>query len=287
MSGGLTRAGREASLYAGFFDFIEREIIMKTSGNTILITGGSSGIGFEFAKQLLASGNTVVATGRDEDKLRAVKSKLPGLNIVKSDVSRPEEIEALLKAVTKDFPKLNVLVNNAGVMRTINMHDDGVALEGLTQEIDINLKGPMRMAKAFLPHLKKQDAAAIVNVTSGLAFVPLPISPVYCATKAGLHSFTQSLRVQLKNTKVQVFEVAPPATATELLADMNQDDMKGVAIMKVEDMVADSIKGLAADRLEIRPGQANSLKLMSRVAPEFILKQMSRSVDRMLSQTGR
>ena len=258
---------------------------MKTSGNTILITGGSSGIGFEFAKQFLALDNVVIATGRDEKKLAKAKSLLPKLHILKSDVGQPAEIEALRAQVLAEFPKLNVLLNNAGVMRTINLHDD-VALENLTQEIDINLKGPIRMAKAFLAHLKKQETAAIVNVTSGLAFVPLPISPVYCSTKAGLHSFSQSLRVQMKNTRVKVFEVAPPATATELLADMNQEDMKGVSIMKVDDMVTASIAGMAADRLEIRPGQANQLKFMSRLAPEFILKQMSRSVDRLLAQTA-
>ena len=260
---------------------------MKISGNTILITGGSSGIGFEFAKQLLALGNTVIVTGRDEKKLQKVKSQLPDVHLIKSDVSRPAEIETLCGKVIAEFPKLNVLVNNAGIMQTINIHDEGESLENLTQEIDINLKGPIRMARAFLPHLKKQAAAAIVNVTSGLAFVPLPISPVYCATKAGLHSFSLSLRVQLKNTQVKVFEVAPPATATELLADMNQEDMKGVAIMKVDEMVKASIKGIEADRLEIRPGQANALKFMSRFAPEFILKQMSKSVDRMLNQTSR
>jgi uncharacterized oxidoreductase len=169
-------------------------------------------------------------------------------------------------------------------MQSINMHDDGVNLESLTQEIDINLKGPIRMAKAFLPHLKKQADAAIVNVTSGLAFVPLPTSPVYCSTKAGLHSFSLSLRVQLKNTRVKVFEVAPPATDTELLSASNREDMKGVSIMKVDDMVAESIRGFEADRMEIRPGQANSLKFMSRVAPEFILKQLSKPVDRMLRE---
>ena len=255
---------------------------MKTNGNTILITGGSSGIGFEFAKQLLSRGNTVIVTGRDEKKLQKIKAQLPGVHVIKSDVSQPAEIESLRMRVLAEFPKLNVLVNNAGIMHTINMHDGGVDLESLTQEIDINLKGPIRMAKAFLPHLKNQAEAAIVNVTSGLAFVPLPISPVYCATKAGLHSFSLSLRVQLKNTQVKVFEVAPPATATELLSDMNQEDMKGVAIMKVDDMVEASIKGIEADQLEIRPGQANALKFMSRFAPEFILKQMSKPVDRML-----
>jgi uncharacterized oxidoreductase len=115
-----------------------------------------------------------------------------------------------------------------------------------------------------------------------MAFVPLPISPVYCATKAGLHSFTESLRVQLKSTKVKVFDLAPPATQTELLSDFNFEDMKGVTIMNVEDMVKVAVKGMQTDRFEIRPGQANQLKMMSRVAPGFILKQMSRSVDRML-----
>jgi len=130
--------------------------------------------------------------------------------------------------------------------------------------------------------LKTKSEAAIMNVSSGLAFVPLPISPVYCATKAGLHSFTESLRVQLKRTKVKVFELAPPATQTELLDDFNFEDMKGVSIMKVEDMVKVAIEGMQTDQFEIRPGQANQLKMMSRVAPGFILKQMSRSVDRML-----
>jgi uncharacterized oxidoreductase len=133
-----------------------------------------------------------------------------------------------------------------------------------------------------LPHLKTKSGAAIMNVSSGLAFVPLPISPVYCATKAGLHSFTESLRVQLKSTKVKVFDLAPPATQTELLSDFNVEDMKGVTIMKVDDMVKVAVKGMQTDRFEIRPGQANQLKIMSRVAPGFILKQMSRSVDRML-----
>ena len=122
-----------------------------------------------------------------------------------------------------------------------------------------------------------------MNVSSSLAFVPLPISPVYCATKAGLHSFTESLRVQLKNTKVKVFDLAPPATQTELLGDFDVvEDMKGASIMKVEDMVKVAVNGMKTDRFEIRPGQANLLKWMSRLAPGFILKQMSRSVDRML-----
>src|SRR5258707_10048431 len=151
-----------------------------------------------------------------------------------------------------------------------------------TEQFREVLKRPIRMVKQFLPHLKTKSEAAIMNVSSGLAFVPLPISPVYCATKAGLHSFTESLRVQLKNTKVKVFDLAPPAIQTELLGGFDVEDMKGASIMKVEDMVQVAVKGMQTDRFEIRPGQANQLQMMSRVAPGFILKQMSRSVDRML-----
>lgn len=259
---------------------------MNIGGNTVLITGGSRGIGFEFAKQLAAAGCTVIATGRDEARLKKAQELLPALKTIKSDASRAEDVAALLKTVTERFPKLNVLINNAGVMDRINLHDEGADLDALTREIDVNLKGPIRMAKAFLPHLKKQERAAIVNVSSGLAFVPLPTSPVYCATKAGLHSFTLSLRVQLKNTRVQVFEVAPPATSTELLAHADEADMKGVSIMATDAMVAESIAGLASDKLEITPGQAKQLKFMNRVAPQFILNQLSKPVDRMLAKTA-
>lgn len=122
-----------------------------------------------------------------------------------------------------------------------------------------------------------------MNVSSGLAFVPLPMSPVYCATKAGLHSFTLSLRVQLKKTNIKVFELAPPATQTELLSDWDPQDMKGISVMKVEQMVTAAVKGMQNDQFEIRPGQANQLKMMSRLAPQFILNQLSKPVERMLA----
>lgn len=255
---------------------------MKLDGNTILITGGASGIGFELAKELEKRGNTVIITGRDQAKLRRAKEPLPRLHTIQSDVSRVEDIEALYKKVVADFPKLNMLINNAGVMKRINLHKEEGTLEDLTNEIDINLKGPVRMVRRFLTHLKKMPAAAIINISSGLAFVPLPISPVYCATKAALHSFSLSLRAQLKNTNVKVFEIAPPATQTDLLGAFAAEDMKGVPIMKVDELIRQSLAGLASDRLEIRPGQSNQLRLMNRLAPNFIQAQLSKSVDRML-----
>jgi uncharacterized oxidoreductase len=255
---------------------------MKLRSNTILITGGASGIGYQLTTQLTALGNTILITGRDQAKMDRAKAALPTIHTFRSDVSDPKAIATLYDKVTTQFPELNMLINNAGIMREINVHDTAGGLEDITREIEINLSGPIRMVKQFLPHLKTQSGAAIMNVSSGLAFVPLAISPVYCAAKAGLHSFTESLRVQLKHTNVKVFELAPPATHTALLDDFNPEDMKGASIMKVEDMVKVAVKGMQTDRFEIRPGQANQLKMMSRVAPGFILKQMSRSVDRML-----
>lgn len=258
---------------------------MQLSKNTILITGGTSGIGFEMVKQLSALNNTIIVTGRDQARLDKTKKQFPQIHTIQSDVSDPKAIQALFDKVTKEFPDLNILINNAGIMKGINFHDSSDDLNELTKEIDINLHGPIRMAKKFLPHLKKKQAAAIVNVSSGLAFVPLPTSPVYCATKAALHSFTLSLRVQLKNTSVKVFELAPPATETELLGSFDSEDMKGISIMKVDKMVNVFVSGMQNDQFEIRPGQSNQLKFMSRVAPQFILNQMSKPIDRMLSST--
>lgn len=253
---------------------------MNLSGNTILITGGSSGIGFEMAKEFLKRNNKIIITGRNEKKLQEVKEKLDGVVAIKSDVGNPDDIKKVYLQVKKEFPDLNILINNAGIMTTINLQDHQLSANDLTNEIDINIKGIIWMNDAFLPLLKENKNAAIINVSSGLAFVPLPISPVYCATKAALHSYTLSLRAQLRNTDIKVFELAPPATKTELLAGANEEDMKGITIMPVEDLVADFLKGFSKDKYEICPGQASQLKFMSRYFPGFILKQMSKTVDR-------
>jgi uncharacterized oxidoreductase len=170
-----------------------------------------------------------------------------------------------------------VLINNAGIMRKINLQDTGNDLEDIGREIETNLLGPVCMVKQFPPQLETHEAAAIVNVSSGLAFVSLPIAPIYCAAKAGVHSFTQSLRVQLRNTRIKVFELAPPATQTPLLTgDFQPGGRKGVQVINVTKMVAQAIDGLRSDRWEIRPGQGNVLKLTGRVAPHFILNQLSK-----------
>ena len=257
---------------------------MRLSGNTILITGGTSGIGLELATQFAALDNAVIVTGRNQSKLDAARNKLPGVHAIQSDASDPAAIAGLYDDVVRRFPNLNMLINNAGIMRKINLHAFSSDLRDLTREIEINLNGPIRMTVQFLPQLKAQETAAIMNVSSGLAFVPLAISPVYCAAKAAIHSFTQSLRLQLKHTNVTVFELAPPITETSLFqGDMSRSDVS-VKPMNVTVLVRHALDAIERDRLEIRPGLANMLKIMSCVAPNFMVRQLGKPVDRMLAR---
>ncbi len=248
---------------------------MKLEKRTVLITGGTSGIGLELAKQLLERGNTVIVTGRDQEKLDAVKIALPGVLTFQSDVSDPVAITALHASVLAQFPALDTLVNNAGIMRNLKLSQDR-DLNDVTREMEINLCGPVRMVQQFLPHLKTRKGALIVNVSSGLAFIPFPASPVYCATKAALHSFTQSLRVQLEGTGVTVIELAPPAVETPLFRGEFAEEMKGEKGMDVKILAKHAIAGIESGKLEIRPGLSNVLKAMSRIAPQFMLKQMAK-----------
>jgi uncharacterized oxidoreductase len=250
---------------------------MEMRGNTILITGGSSGIGLELARQLCAE-NTVIMTGRDEDKLSAAKTTLGRVHIIRSDVSDPKAIAALHDRLVREFPLLNILINNAGIMRKIGLRAGAADLTDLSREIEINLNGPIRMVKQFLPHLEKQHSSAIVNVTSGLAFVPFPISPVYSATKAGLHAFTQALRVQMAGTPVKIFELAPPGTETPLFrGDFDDIDLGSARGMQVATLARLAIKGMKKDVLEIRPGLSNVLRLLSRIAPGFALNMFAKA----------
>lgn len=241
---------------------------MHMENNTILITGGSSGIGLELARHLCGQ-NTVIITGRDRGKLAAVKAELGRVHIMQGDVCDPVGVAELYAQVEKNFPALNILINNAGIMKAIDFQRVDTDFSSVTQEIDTNLSGLVRMTVQFLPLLKRQKCAAIVNVSSALAFIPLPASPVYCATKAAVHSFTQSLRVQLAGTNVTVFELAPPATRTPLLSGAL--GMEGVATMEVSLLAKAAIAGMARDKLEIRPGQSNTLRILSRFAPNLTL----------------
>jgi uncharacterized oxidoreductase len=248
---------------------------MKLHNRTVLITGGTSGIGLELAKQLHQRGNQVIITGRNQERLDAAKQTLPEVHAFKSDVSDPGAIAVLHDSVLAQFPALDTLVNNAGIMRNLDLNQDR-DLNDVTREIEINFSGPVRMVQQFLPHLKTRKGALIVNVSSGLAFIPLPLSPVYCATKAAIHSFTQSLRVQLAGSGVTVIELAPPGVETPLFRGEFAEELKGQKAMDVKVLVQRAITGIEAGKLEIRPGLSNVLKAMSRIAPKFTLSQMAK-----------
>jgi uncharacterized oxidoreductase len=194
-----------------------KEIVMKVSGNTILVTGGGSGIGQALASALHAAGNTVIVTGRRETALKETVSTHKGMAYEVLDVTSAQAISDFAATMKKKYPDFNVLINNAGIMEAEDVTQSAFTADIAEHTINTNLLGPIRLTAALLPHLKTRRHSTIVNVTSGLAFVPLSRTPTYSATKAALHSYTQSLRHQLRNSTIEVLELAPPAVATDLM----------------------------------------------------------------------
>lgn len=190
---------------------------MKSSDNTILVTGGTSGIGRELAQRLHQLGNTVIITGRRKALLDEMTAAYPDMAAYRLDVDSPLEIRAFAEQVVADHPSLNILLNNAGLMQAEDLTADAIDVSMAEAMITTNLLGPLRLTAALLPHLRRQPHATIINVSSGLAFVPLAMSPTYSATKAAIHSYTMALRHQLRNTTVEVLELIPPAVQTDLM----------------------------------------------------------------------
>lgn len=203
---------------------------MRFQGRTILITGGGSGIGRGLAEAFDRLGNQVIIAGRGREKLEATVADNPNMAAMTLDVTDPASIAAFAHEVTHTYPRLDVLINNAGMMRVEDVTKGEVSDAEAT--IETNLLGPIRLTAALLPHLLKQEVAAVANVTSGLGFVPLPTTPTYCATKAALHSYSQSLREQLKNTSVRVIEIIPPYVQTTLTGDHHAEDPRAMPLDK-------------------------------------------------------
>jgi uncharacterized oxidoreductase len=188
---------------------------MDLGSNTVLVTGGASGIGLALAERFLRAGSRVIVCGRRVEKLREVKERHPEMVTRACDLAEESERASLHEWAVAEFPALNVLVNNAGIQRRVRLAE-GEEWARTRREIAINFDAPVHLTTLFLPHLLTRAGAAVVNVTSGLAFSPLARVPVYCATKAALRSFTLSLRHQLKGSSVKVIEIIPPAVNTDL-----------------------------------------------------------------------
>jgi uncharacterized oxidoreductase len=196
---------------------------MNITGNTILITGGGSGIGRGLAEALHAEGNHIIVAGRRRAPLEEVCAANEGMAWVELDVADPAAIAAVATKLAADHPALNVVIHNAGIMKAEDMTADPYDLTQAEATIAINLLGPIRLTQALLPQLKSQDKATIMTVSSGLASVPLVYTPTYSATKAAIHSWSQSLRTQFEGSGIDVIELVPPQVATDLMPGQAED----------------------------------------------------------------
>ncbi len=246
---------------------------MRLEGRTVLITGGGSGLGLALAGALLARGNTVIAVGRSKAKLEQAAAANKGLVTRACDVSKREELVALAEWAAREHPKLDVLVNNAGVLTNWDIAAEPTALDKPLQEIAINLTAPILLSALLVPQLSRQAEAEILNVSSGSLYLPTGDAPIYGATKAALHSFTQALRYQLRETKVKVIEVIPPTVVTEMSKGRFKDAPKMAQPISIEQFLKEAVRGLERGDPEVHIGATGLMRFLTRLAPGTAAKQ--------------
>jgi len=232
---------------------------MQTTGNTILITGATSGIGRAFAEAFLQQGNRVIACGRREDRLKRLQEAFPAMIVKVCDIQDEDQRLALAEWAVRSHPELNVLINNAGIQLELDLTKPA-KVSRLHSELETNLVAPVHLASLLVPHLTGKPGAAIVNITSGLAFAPLARVAMYSATKAALHSMTLSLRYQLRESGIQVVEIAPPAVDTELGFEARGNTGASHGGFPVADFLREAMAGLEQNQLEILVGMAQGIR---------------------------
>lgn len=238
---------------------------MKLSNKTILITGGGSGIGLGLCRQLVGKGNKVIICGRDRDKLAQVKAELPSVHTYRCDLTDTQAIDELFGQLKQDSHRLDVLFNNAGVVESWNIMKKHIPSELIAQKISTNFTGPVLMIQHFLQQADSKRDNLIVNITTEVALLPVPLLPLYSASKSGLHSFTLSLRIQLRGTTTRVVEIMPPAVETKMTT---QDLTNTSKMQKPDAFAAQIIKAIEAGKTEFSPGMdAFLIRLFSRILP--------------------
>jgi len=243
---------------------------MNLKGNTVVITGGSSGIGLELAKVLTKKENQVIICGRSLEKLERAKKLVPSLQIFQCDLSQSTERKRFSDWVEKNYPHCNILINNAAIVHKTNFFSDLEIVDKAELEMQTNFIAPVALTKLFFPLLKRNKRSKIIYITTGLVYIPRAIYPIYCATKSALHSFIQTLRLQLKEQPIHIHEVLMPAVDTPF----HQGNTPKIAIT-AQKAVEEMCKKLEKDKKESRVGGANILYLMSRIAPSFALKKVN------------
>jgi len=243
---------------------------MKTQNNTILITGGGSGIGLETARKFSALGNKVIIAGRNIEKLKAAAAQLSNVSIIQCDITIESEVDALVQQVKSSHPGLNILVNNSGSAHQFSLAENSNVYDGARKEMEINYLAPVRLTEKLLPLLKSHGESAVINITSVVAIVPWAVMPTYSASKAALQSYTRLLRLSLANSPVKVFEVLPPLVDTEFAKNIPVDKL-------APSTVADAIvNGVADDKLEIRIGYSDYFYNLNKESPEKAFNTLNR-----------
>lgn len=244
---------------------------MNTSNNTVLITGGSAGIGFEIAQQLSAQGNQVIITGRNAERLQAAAAQLKNTTAIVSDVSSPDDVNKLVAQIKEKFPQLNIVINNAGFSASpYRLLPGADAFEKASAEIQTNYLSVLRLNELLLPVLSQQPQAAIVNVSSIVAFAPSLNIPGYSISKAALHAYSRVLRITLKDTSVRVFELMPPLVNTEFSKEIGGE--KGIPASQV---AAELLEGLKNDIYEIHVGGTADIYQLYLSSPENALQALN------------
>jgi uncharacterized oxidoreductase len=252
------------------------ENLMNLNNRTVFITGGGSGIGLALAEEFLKkSGISVIICGRNAEKLKEVQAKHRSVRTITCDVSLEQDIVRCVETLTKDAPTLDILINNAGIMNVMDFAQDDIPLERLENEVATNFLAPLKLTKLLLPTLQKQTNGAIVNVSSGVAYLPMPASPVYSATKAALHSFTKSLRYSLRQSNITVFEAIPPVVDTAMPMQLKGEG-KSAKKMSAEETARLIIQGMENGTEEIRIGDNKLLYWASRFAPTLAETELNK-----------
>ncbi len=237
---------------------------MILTGNKVLITGGTSGIGLELARQFVELGNLVIVTGRNKAKLKKAADEISGLHTARADMAVYSDLQKL----AHDTAHCNIVINNAAIQYNYLFNENNDAKEWLSEEIVINLQGPIALTQLMLPSLMGHKQAAIINVTSGLAITPKKTAAVYCATKAALHSFTKSLRYQLEGTDVKVFELMPPLVDTEMTQGRGRGKISPALL------VSRFLKDMKNDRFFSKIGKVKILDVLHRISPSMAARIM-------------